>query len=200
MTLVELLVAMGIFVVVLAVFMAGVVSMTRTTARSQAVSDATSASRKVLDRFDKQVRYSTGINMPSSGLSGAYYVDFSMPAQIAGAAPVCIQWRFDPTAGTIALRSWTDSTPPTPTAWSTVAINVRNPMPTKPPFRMIASNAATSQQSLVVYLDIGTVSSPGVVVSTTYVARNTTDKTMTNQDLNLDGLSDTPVCAGVPRP
>ena len=64
MTLVELLVAMGIFSLVLAVFGAGVVSMTKSTARVSATSDVTNEARRAFSLLDKQVRYATAINSP----------------------------------------------------------------------------------------------------------------------------------------
>jgi prepilin-type N-terminal cleavage/methylation domain-containing protein len=201
LTLVELLVAMGIFVIVLAVFMTGVVSMTRTTASAQGVSDATTSTRKVLDRFDRQVRYSTGINRPGLGSSGSYYVEFAMPAQAAGAIPLCVQWRYDPAARTIALRTWNDTATPSPTGWSSMASNVRNDLATEAPFKFFASNSTSKEQALQVLLDIGVGSQRGALVATTYVARNTSTATQTNPDLDLNNLSDTPVCqAGVGRP
>jgi len=200
--MVELLVAMGIFVTVLAVFMTGVVSMTRTTASAQGVSDATTATRKVLDLFDRQVRYSTGINRPGLGsASGSYYVEFAMPAQAAGAIPLCVQWRYDPAEQTIALRTWNDTATPYPSDWNSMAANVRNDLATEAPFEFSASSSNSKEQKLRVLLDIGVGAQRGALVATTYVARNTSTATQTNSDLDLNNLSDTPVCqSGVGRP
>jgi len=205
MTLIELLVAMGIFVTVIAVFMSGVVLMTKDAARAAGVSDATTTARRVLDRFDKQVRYSVGVNRPGFGTSGAYYVEFMVPSQTAGATPVCIQWQFNPTADTISVRTWTDSLlTPTPSVWNPVATNVRNNVTTELPFVFIAADLSRNagHQELTVMLDIGVASRPGAKVSATYAARNTVPGSQTNLDINpADGQSDTPVCqAGVGRP
>lgn len=207
MTLVELLVAMGIFLVVTSVFLSGVVSMTRTTARAEGVSDATSVARKVLNRFDKQVRYSSAINRPGTGALGSYYVELLVPSKTAGAAPVCVQWRYDPPAHTLALRSWTDAPVPLPSAWSVWANDVRNelspaaPAVAEPPFVFTAANSGSLRQKLTITLDIGVRSHPGVVTSTTYVALNTTSDTRTNLDIDGNKQSDSPVClAGVGRP
>ena len=201
MTLVELLVAMGIFVVVIAIFMGGVVSMTQTTARAQAVSDATSAARKVLDRFDKQVRYSSGINRPGPGVTaGTYYIEYVVPAQVSGTVQNCVQWRYDSTAHTLAIRSWPDTTTPAPTAWNTIATDVRNAIATEAPFVFTPSGVKSNNQSLQVTLNIGKASRSGAFVSTTYVARNTTINTGTNLQ-GADGLSNSPVCqTGIGRP
>ena len=202
MTLIELLVAMGIFVVLIAVFMSGVVSMTRTTARAQGVSDATTSARKVLDLFDKQVRYSSALNREGFGDSGEYYyVEYLAPAQETGFR-YCAQWRYDPTAHTLAIRTWTDSLIPSPSAWNIIAMNVRNAA-SKPPFKVTFASPtpvnagdppALPREQLTVTLDIGLGTQAGAQVSTTYVARNTSVNTSVNT-MNI------PQCrSGVGRP
>jgi len=205
MSLVELLVAMGIFSVVIAVFMSGVVSMTRTTARAQGVSDATTSARKVLDLFDKQARYSTSVNTPGFGASGAtgpYYVEYLAPARDAGATPICAQWQYDPTGHTMSIRTWTDSATPSPSAWNLMATNVRNAA-TNPPFVFTFASPppGPQRQQLAVTLDIGSGTQAGAQVSTTYVARNTSVNAQSNLDANHDLVTDSPVCrSGVGRP
>lgn len=203
MSLVELLVAMVIFCVVTVVFLSGVVAMSKTTARAQGVSDSTTSARRALDRFDKQVRYANAVNSPgfgAAGSTGPFYVEYLAPARAAPGAPFCAQWRYDPTARTIALRTWTDSATPSPSAWSVVATNVRNAA-TNPPFVLTFAGAGLLSQQLTVTLDIGPASRPGAQVSTTYVARNTSADTQSNLDANGDLVSDSPVCrAGVGRP
>lgn len=198
MSLVELIVAMSIFLVVIAVFMGSVVAMTRTTARAGAVSTATSDVRKVLDRFDKQVRYSTAINRPGSGgTTTKFYVEYLMPNPAAGGTPVCVQWRYDSVAHTIARRSWLSTGAPSAT-WSAIAVHVRNAMPSNPPFVFTAADGYTVHQGLTVALDVGVGSRPGANARTTYGARNTSGTTQTNQDAPpSDGQSDNPVCLPV---
>lgn len=195
MTLVELLVAMGIFVTVIAVFMGGIVMMTKTTARSAAVSDATSIARNVLNRFDKQVRYSTSINRPGVGSDGSVYVEYLIPSQTDGGTPVCVQWRFNPALHKIDMRSWTNttSTTPVPSDWVNLATNVRNAA-TDPPFVFTPASTTQLHQQLVVSLDIGTGTAPGAKVASTYVARNSSTNSVSN-----DGTKS--VCQnGVGRP
>jgi len=201
MTLIELLVAMGIFVTVIAVFMSAIVVMTKNTTRAAAVSDATLSARKVLDRFDKQVRYSTAINRPGPGLTtGTFYVEYMMPSQMAGATPVCVQWRYSSTLHTMDRRTWTDSPTPVPSAWGTVATGVRNDLATNPPFAFKRAGAPTVHQELTVTLDIGQGALPGAKVGSAYLARNTSVDTVTNLP-NALGQSATTVCqTGVGRP
>ena len=203
MSLIELLVAMGIFTFVIAIFMSGVVAMTRNTSQAQAVSDATTAARKALDQFDRQVRDSTAINRPGAGVTGAYYVEYLVPSLAAVGTPVCHQWRYDPIARTLDTRSWADSATPTPSGWSTVATDVRNDLSTPdPPFVFTMAGTPSVRQQLTVTLDIGPAQRAGAQVSATYAARNTSAATTTQNDISpVDGQSDTPVCqAGVGRP
>jgi len=205
MSLVELLVALGIFGVVITVFMSGVVSMTRDTARALGVSDSTTSARKVLDLFDKQVRYSTSVNSPGFGAAGStspyYYVEYIGPAQAAAGTPVCAQWRFDRTGRTIAIRTWTDSATPLPSTWRILATNVRNAA-LNPPFVFAFAGGSLLSQQLTVTLDIGPGSRAGANVSTTYVARNSSVNSQSNLDVApADQVSDSPVCrSGVGRP
>ena len=206
MTLVELLVAMGIFLVVIAVFMSGIVIMTKSTATASAVSDATSTARKVMDRFDKQVRYATAINAPGTGTtSGATYVEYMMPSQTAGATPVCVQWRYDGAAQTLALRTWPNSSSPSPSAWGQVASDVRNDAFGEPIFTFEPANEMDGNylvhQQLTVTVDIGTGTAAGAKMSATYAARNSSMTGSPSNTLTADGQSSTPVClAGVGRP
>src|SRR5690554_5723000 len=78
MTLTELIVAMGIFMAVLAVFGAAIVTMSQTTVRAQATSDSTSQVRTVFQRMDKEVRYASEINMPGAA-GGDLYVEYLVP-------------------------------------------------------------------------------------------------------------------------
>lgn len=210
MTLVELIVAMGIFTVIIAVFMAGVVVMTRDTARAQAVSDAGTEVQGIFQRFDRDVRYASAINLPwfgSGAGAGSYYVEYLVSAVEGGTAPQCTQWRYVPGTGgkngVLQRRSWPDGSVPSPLpAWRTEASNVRNDLtqPAQRPFQM----SVTLKQQLRVVLDVGpgpagAQARKGAGLDAFFVARNTTDLTATRTDKNGDRLSDSPVCQGVGR-
>lgn len=208
MTLVELLVAMGIFTVVVVVFMAGIVVMTKSTARAQSVGDAGDAALKVFQRFDKQVRYASSINGAGAGTtSGTYYVEYLVSAVEAGQSPICYQWQYSATARTLAVRSWKDVAPRTPSAWSTVATNVRNDLSqaAERPFVFKPADPINLRQQLVVHLDIGpgaagATARKGAEIDSVFVARNSSSASPSNVDNNADGLSDNPVCNTAGRP
>ncbi len=203
MTLVELIVAMGIFTVVIAVFMSGVVVMTKDTARAQSVADAGDEVRRVFQRLDKEVRYASAINMPGTGTSGAYYVEYLMTAVEAGTQPTCIQWRYVPSSGTVQRRSWANVTAGVaPSAWSTLASRVRNKLPAERPFVFTKAGSVNTNQQLRVFLDVGPGTNKGAQLDSQFVARNTDTSTTTNADVDNNGASDSPVCQqpGTGRP
>lgn len=176
MTLVELIVAMGIFTVVIAVFMAGLVVMTRNTARAQVTADAADSVRRVFQRLDKEVRYADAINAPGAGVSGARYVEFRTPATVSASGVVmCTQWRWVPSTSTIESRVWPDSSATLP-GWSTVATHVVNdPAVVGYPFQMIPASTAAKhpRQTLQFSLLLESNASTGQVsTQSLLVARN----------------------------
>lgn len=208
MTLVELIVAMGIFTVVVSVFMAGIVVMTKSTARAQAVGDSGDAALKVFQKFDKQVRYASAINGAGPGATtGTYYVEYLVTAVDAGQSPVCTQWRYSTSTRKLEIRTWKDVAPRTPTAWLVMATNVRNDLsqPAQRPFTWKAADNINLRQQLAVHLDLGpgaagTGARKGAQIHSVFVARNSSSASTSNADSNSDGLSDSPVCNTAGRP
>jgi type II secretory pathway pseudopilin PulG len=202
MSLVELIVAMGIFTVVVSVFMAGIVVMTKSTARAQAVGDAGDSARKVFQKLDKEVRYAAAINGAGPGSAGTYYVEYLTTAVDAGLKPLCTQWRYVASSRQLQVRTWrTDA--PTPTAWRTMATNVRNDLTTNKPFVTTFAGTVALKQRLTVRLDIGPGAAggkKGAELEADFVARNSSIDSQSNRDDDLNGTSDLPVCPGPGRP
>lgn len=199
LTLTELLVSMGIFTVILTIFISGMISMTRSTVRAQDITDAGDAVRLAFQTMDKQIRYSSSINFPGVGGSGSHYVEFITTAQPDGAAPLCTQWRYDPTARTLGYRTWRDVATGSRSDWRVVAFDVRNDLTGATPdnpFTLVRANASYLRQQLVVSVDAGrsATGGPGADIGTTFVARNSSQASPSNLDVNLDSVSDTPVC------
>lgn len=202
-TLVELLTAMGIFSVVLAVFLAGLVTMAQSTARSQDVVDAGDAVRKAFQTMDKQIRYASSVNHPGSGVSGLHYVEFVRPAPTAGQQAICTQWRYDPVARVLQARSWADQPTSPVSGWSTIVTDMRNDLTgvaPDVPFRLApAAVGGAVRQQLAVSVDVGdgpagAGAERGADTTAVFVARNSSATSPSNADADLDGLSDTPVC------
>lgn len=201
MSLMELIVSMAIFLVVLTVFVSGLLSMSQATVRAQAVTNAGDAVRASFQTMDKQIRYASSINFPGAGGSGSLYVEFITEAQPDGQDPLCTQWRYDPTARTLAYRTWRDVTSGTVSAWRVVATDVRNATGATPdpPFQLVPAGTSYVRQQLVVNVDAGRGAAgpqalTGADVQTVFVARNSSTTSLSNLDMNGDGSSDNPVC------
>lgn len=203
LTLVELIVSMGIFTVLLSMFMAGVVIMTRDTTRAVGVSNAGDSTRKVFQRLDKEIRYASSINRPGVGATpGTYYVEYIQTAVDAGLKPKCTQWRYTASTHKLEVRTWR-VTPAVATAWHLEATNVRNDLAVASslPFQFSPADSISLRQQLRVYLTVGSGTKPGAELDSVFVARNSSASSPSNPDAVAPfGLSDTPVCPGPGRP
>lgn len=194
MTLVETLVAMGIFTVVLAVFMAAVVSMTSSTSRVNATADAGDGVRAVFLRLDRQVRYADAINQPVSSARGSWYVEFRTSQRAGGAPTTCTQWRYDPTARVMQFRTWPDGQVPAD-AFQTVTTRVLPVDASGSPFSVATADADHLNQKLTVSVTSGSgsgTSAGRASMTTSFVARNSSVQSPSN--------TGTPVCPQATRP
>lgn len=189
LTLTELIVAMGIFVAVLAVFGAAIVSMSQTTVRAQATSDTTTDVRTVFQRLDKEVRYANAINLP--GVSGGdHYVEYLVPVSTGNAQPLCVQWRFSTGERELLRRTWHPDDPEAATDWMVMMTGLRNDLsePSQRPFTFHpagpqAGGKVYTHQRLDVYLDTGmgeARESHGSQLDVTFVALNSAAHSVTN--------------------
>lgn len=121
-TLVELLVAMMLFTVVLAIVTSGMLVMQRGLRKAQGQSDNLDASRTVIQLLDRQVRYANTITQPGPGATPTTtYIEWQTGD--TNQPQTCTQWRFDSVAGTLGYRTWPVASP-TPTAWTEKAFGV----------------------------------------------------------------------------
>ncbi|WP_297082200.1 hypothetical protein [uncultured Demequina sp.] len=204
LTVVELVVSMGIFAAVIVVFMTAVASMSSSTVRTQAASDATSALRTVYQRLDKEVRYASEINPP--GVVGDdHYVEYLIPESTGTGDPLCVQWRVDASEAELQRRTWTPGDASSVSAWATMLTDLRNDLtdPDQQPFERrragVDSGIVYLRQSLHVYLDTGLgdeLDAEGGQLDVTMVANNTSTSSVTN------GSTGDTVClvGGVQRP
>ena len=188
MTLTELLIAMGIFAVVLVVFMQAVAVMAKTTVRSQAQSDSADQLRNVFLRLDKEVRYAQDINTPATA-NGAVYVEYWIPDDTASGASTCVQWRYVISSSILQRRTWTQGNAASVSSWNTMATNLRNDLSSsaQQPFRVTRAGTTGSKvylhQRLDVYLNSGLgagTDARGSQLSTTFVAQNSSTASITN--------------------
>ncbi len=191
LSLVELMVSMVIFTVFIAIVLTSVVAISRSAVRTQLVGQSTNSTLVVFGNLDRQVRYSDSINFPGAGASGDRYVEFRVPAAstASGLAAICYQWRFAIANARLESRQWNEGDTSTMTAWSVKLTDVANDgVPTRP-FELVPANMSdTPRQQLLLALNVGAdAQKAGASMSTTFVARNTSIKSRSNDPL-------TPVC------
>lgn len=195
MTLVELLVAMSIFTVVVAVFLSGVVGLTRSTVRNSNEADVAADLRRVFAQVDRTVRYADAVNYPGTAASGAWYVEVRSSTQ-RGKPPVCTQWRWTPatTTGRLEVRSWTASAAPTAASWRVLATTVVGPTSTAP-FTMTPAGIGSSRVRQSLRVDLVAAKGTG---STRAEARTTTEFVARNSSQSSPGNA--AITAGVGTP
>ena len=198
-SLVELIVAMSIFAVILAIFGITIVNFSNATARTAATSDQATTARTVYNLFDKQVRSADAVNRP--GWAGTnYYVEYE---NTTASPTVCTQWVVRTATATLATRTWTTGTgsADTPGAWRTVATNGSNATTdSQPPFQFTAATTASPFQQLTLNLRFkqgGNASA--TVLTSTFTAANSSTSSKSNA-ADSTGASASPICWLIPAP
>jgi prepilin-type N-terminal cleavage/methylation domain-containing protein len=191
MTLVELIVAMGILSIMLAISMVAVSGMTKSTVRAQAVTNSTDQLRTVFQRLDKEVRYASAINAPGTA-GGSIYLEYLVDASAANGEAQCVQWRYVTDTAELQRRVWSPHSG-SPSTWNTLVTGLRNDLSKseQQPFELIRAGnyngKVYSKQQLTVYLDAGMGDSEdprGGQLSTTLVALNSSSTSPTTVCLN----------------
>jgi prepilin-type N-terminal cleavage/methylation domain-containing protein len=176
LTIVELLVAMGIFGVLLAIFSSAMMSLSKATVRTLQRSTQTSESRTIFDLFDKQVRSASAVNSAGLGTSGLnWYVEYKNEIAVP---TTCTQWVLRTDTDTLAFRTYTDGAVAGST-WRTVAKDVVNTT-TQPPFALTVSSAAIPMQRLSLNLRFQKGKGPLSLSNSVFTARNTSTATDSN--------------------
>ena len=193
-TLIEMMISVSIFAVFVAIFIASVVGLARGTTAARVTAESSSGVLTVFQNIDRQVRWSDAINRPGSGSSGSTYVEFELPASSsADNTTRCVQYRYDPSQGTIASRSWVTGVTPFP-SFSVKLTNVIPQATPNYPFTMLPAGDS-ARQALSLDLSAGTAGISEVHMTSRFMARNSSADSVTNADNNGDGTSDTQVCS-----
>lgn len=204
-TLPEVLVSMVVFAVVISISSLAIVMLARASTDAKTRSQSSSEALVAFQVIDRQVRYSSSINYPGIGSSGASYVEFitpraSRPPKDDGSDPaydLCTQWRYIPASGTLQMRQWESKPSPSlPLKWQTKATLVQTAASTTYPFELVpASAGGATKQSLRIQIEAGGTRESGrTSIDTTLIARNSSLTSQSNTDANGDGRSDNPVC------
>lgn len=192
-TLVELVVAMVILTIFFAAFTGVVAHFFDLNKRQQARAAGTDVARTMVETLDRQVRYANGINAPSQGGDGTWWVDWRTGS--VGKQQTCNQWRVT-AAGAAQWRSWEPSlTNPaaavTPSGWRSIGDSVRADG-SSPVFALGAglAGSASSRQTLTLDFAVSRAGDRDAVATiVTFTAVNT----------KAPGAPSPAVCQEVPR-
>lgn len=200
-TLIEMTVAIGVFLIFVACAIPVLISVTRTMTNAENSAWSSSAAISALSSLDHQVRYADSINFPGTGASGDDYIEFRVPANRvqASSVAVCYQWMFNPNADTLGYRTWNSGAAiSAATPWHIEVEQVNGSVTSSYPFTLIpAAASGPSMQQLAFSVNAGptTGSSANLaVLSATFDALNSSVSSPSNADVNVNAVSDTPVC------
>jgi prepilin-type N-terminal cleavage/methylation domain-containing protein len=146
-TLIDMMMAMTVMSVVMAVFTASVVRMYRTANDVESRSVAQTQLGVGMQRLEREVRYAQGISEPYP-VSGATYADMLV---IQNNGRQCLQLRV--AGGVLAQRTWTYQADPLDlTGWTVLASGVSSTTP----FDYLPPTETLGHQQLTVALTAGT--------------------------------------------
>ncbi len=188
LSLVELAVASAVTGVLLAAVGPVVLAVLGSFGHVQDASQVHDRGRVILDRLDRDLRQVSEINRPTTS-DGRIYLEY-LAATGAG-TPTCTQWRYDPSAAQLAVRSWAVGSSAAP-AWGTAATGMVNTA-AEPPFTVTPAGGTAQHQQLTVALRLR-LPRDEALTRTVLTARNSSEASPSNADADHDGLSDVPVC------
>lgn len=178
-SLIELMVAMMLMTVFLAMFTTAIVAMNRAENKTESVSLASSQLNQAFLALDKTVRYSSAISPPGTGTLGDWYVELRATS---GGSEVCTQLRID--TQQLQRRTWTvtNSVGSAPTPWAPLSSYVANGGAASgpaQPFLLVAPVVANSTGFQQLTFNLATLSGGGTTQtrstsSFTFTATNST--------------------------
>ncbi|HWG97786.1 MAG TPA: prepilin-type N-terminal cleavage/methylation domain-containing protein [Pilimelia sp.] len=185
-TLLEVMVAMTIMSVFMALFTASTVLMYRSANDTESAAEAQSEVNRAFVRLDKEIRYAVAINPGYRRVSdSAWYVEY---ATTNSGVTTCTQLRL--INDQLQRRTWTEDSSgvsSAPVVSSPLASRVRAASGTEPPFERTAPAGAA--QTLRLYVAAHTGSGAHAKVKETRVTFSALNSAQTSPDLRvcLDG-------------
>jgi prepilin-type N-terminal cleavage/methylation domain-containing protein len=199
-TLIELLVAMGIFTVLLSVFMTAVAQMSRVTVRVDNTQAGQAELSRAFSKLDHTLRYADSVNYPVLSASNNWYLEFRTSATTTSASPVCTQYQLNTTNDRLAYRTWTDGNLATLTGWSVTASRIVNTT-AQQPFTLTPAGGFYRNQSVALLLITQTGAGQPQQLNTTITAVNSSADSPSNQGSGATPVtSKSPVCTGISEP
>lgn len=190
-TMIEIIVAMTIMTVFMAIFTGSMLAMSNTTNKVEAVTNTSNQQTNAYFRLDREVRYASDIGSPKYS-SNMWHVEFmtnviSRSTAAASSTNQCTQLAVAPpttgsgSTGVLEQRTWNvgDSSPG---AWNVLASYVTNYNSSDTPFPTTAAissgSASTSMQQLSINLvTTSSLGSASTVSKYTFTALNSTTTT-----------------------
>jgi len=112
-TLIEVVVSMSIMAVFMTLFTVGLLQISKSAARNQAIADAQSQVGIAFLRLDKEVRYASGISRPAR-VGSDFYVEWINTGQTD---PQCTVLRLNTSARQLQWRTWNPKELPEVLPW-----------------------------------------------------------------------------------
>ncbi len=161
-TLVEMVVAMGIMMIFLAIFTGAMVMMSKSETKARSVSDTSTQLNVAFLWLDRNVRYASALTAPGT-TSGNFYLELS---NTGSGSQVCTQVRLNAATHKLERRSWTvTGTSPSYanlSGWLLIASNITN---TASPFS-VASRATGSEVHQQLGVSLTSTGGPGNALTT----------------------------------
>lgn len=169
-SLLEVMVAMTLMMVFMAMFLSSIVQIFGAANRTEAVATAQGGANIAFARLDKELRYAAGISAPARVGGGDWYVEY---LTINTGTPVCAELRLNTATAQLQRRSWLrDTGVPQTDDWRPLASDVTSDTP----FEFFAPDATNSFQrlriNLVVTVGLG-ANSGSTQTDVTFSALNT---------------------------
>lgn len=131
-SLIESLIAMVIFTIFMGIATGAIISIMRSTQKTQNLTNSATEVENAFQTLDHQVRYSDVITLPNAApVNNAYYVEFHQQAT-STSVETCYQLKYDLTSKTLLERNWKPkASPVSATPWKLLAHTLA---PGNPPF------------------------------------------------------------------
>lgn len=172
-TILEVVLAMCILGVAIAVFGTALKIMTSATSRISAAADGSTAARGAGDLLGRQLGVASAANTPVR-VGPSWYLEFATDAVKAGAEPQCTQWRYQQATRLVEYRTWGTVTLTT-SGWVRAASSVVNDPSTQPPFTLYPPDAGFKVMRVLVDLRVQPPGGPALQSQGQYTLRNSLD-------------------------
>lgn len=171
-TLIEVVTAMSIMSVFMALFTAGILQIYHFTNRNESVSTVRSQVDIAFVRLEKEIRYASAISAPGA-IGTDQYVEYLVTSS---GTPTCVGLRLHAATRQLQRRQWQQGESPAADAWRVLASGVSSPQA----FTVSAADATFDYQRLGLDLTANAGSGRSAAsaqVSVTFTALNTSADT-----------------------